>query len=428
MGKKHPRVFYGWWIVGACFLIALYTGGVIFYGFTAIFEPIANEFGWSYTQISFAASLRGLEMSFLAPFIGILADRWGPKRLIFGGVVITAVGLILLSYAMSLAMFYGAFILIAIGIGGCSVTVLMTAVVSWFQRHIGIASGIVVSGFGFGGLLVPVIVTLIEMYEWRLTMTILALGMLAIVLPLSLLFRHKPEQYGYLPYGQVESSVTFDNSLSPSQAVGVDVKVKQVIKSSTFWRIALAFTFHIMVSHAIITHVMPYLSSIGVGRSRSSLVATAIPLTSIVGRLGLGWLGDKLDRRRVAAGALAMMGLGSLCFGYASAGGTWLLVPFLILFGIGYGGANALRPSLVREFFGRSNFGTVFGLLIGINTLGSVIGPPVAGWVYDNWGSYQGIWLVLAGLAVIALVLVATIPGPRSSPTRGQLEGTTSIS
>ena len=257
MDKKHPKVFYGWWIVSACFLIALYTGGVIFYGFTAIFEPIANELGWSYTQISLAASLRGLEMSLLAPFIGILADRWGPKRLIFSGVVITTVGLILLSYAMSLAMFYGAFILIAIGIGGCSSTVLMIAVVNWFRRHVGIASGIVVSGFGFGGLLIPVIVTLIEMYGWRLTMTILALGMLVIVLPLSLLFRHKPEQYGCLPYGQVKGLVTFDNSLSPSQAVGVDVKVKQVLKSSTFWRIALAFTFQIMVSHAIITHVMP---------------------------------------------------------------------------------------------------------------------------------------------------------------------------
>ncbi|MBA7617561.1 L-lactate transporter [subsurface metagenome] len=427
MDKKHPKVFYGWWIVSACFLITLYTGGIIFYGFTAIFEPIANEFGWSYTQISLAASLRGLEMSLLAPFIGILADRWGPKRLIFSGVVITAVGLILLSYAMSLAMFYGAFILIAIGIGGCSVTVLMIAVVNWFRRHVGIASGIVVSGFGFSGLLVPVIVTLIEMYGWRLTMTILALGMLAIVLPLSLLVRHKPEQYGYLPYGQVEGSVTLDNSLSPAQAVGVDVKVKQVLKNSTFWCIALAFTFHVMVSHAIITHVMPYLSSIGVARSSSSLVATAIPLTSIGGRLGLGWLGDKLDRRRVAAGALAMMGLGLLCFGYVSVGETWLLVPFLILFGIGYGGAISLRTSLVREFFGRSNFGTVFGLLIGINMLGGVIGPPVAGWVYDNWGSYEGIWLAFAGLVVIAVVLVAAIPRPRSSPARGQLEGTTSI-
>ena len=70
---KPSSVFYGWWIVGACFLISLYVGGVIFFGFTAFFEPIANEFGWSYTQISLAASLRGLEIGLLAPIFGVLA-------------------------------------------------------------------------------------------------------------------------------------------------------------------------------------------------------------------------------------------------------------------------------------------------------------------------------------------------------------------
>jgi len=116
ISKKHPRVFYGWWVVGSCFLVALYVGGVIFYGFTAIFEPIADEFGWSYTQISLAASLRGLEVGLLSPFIGILVDRWGPRKLIFGGAIILGSGFILLSRTGSLGIFYGAFILIAIGV------------------------------------------------------------------------------------------------------------------------------------------------------------------------------------------------------------------------------------------------------------------------------------------------------------------------
>jgi hypothetical protein len=71
------KVFYGWWIVGAAFFIALYVGGTVFYGFTAVFEPIAGDLGWNYTQISLAASLRGLEMGLLAPLSGILIDRWG---------------------------------------------------------------------------------------------------------------------------------------------------------------------------------------------------------------------------------------------------------------------------------------------------------------------------------------------------------------
>ncbi len=417
MNWKPSRVFFGWWIVSASFFISLYIGGIIFYGFTAIFEPIANETGWSYAQISLAASLRGLEAGLLAPLIGMLADRWGPRRLIFSGAVITAVGLILLSRTTSLGMFYGAFALMAIGLSGCIMTVPMTAIANWFRRKVGIATGIAACGFGFGGLLIPVIVRLIEMYEWRVTMTILAVGMLVTALPLSLVFRHKPEQYGYLPDGQAEDSVTFDSDQGPSQAVEIDVKVKQALKSSTFWRIALAFMCHMMVINAIHTHIMPYLSNIGMPRSMSSLVATAVPLMSISGRLGLGWLGDKLDRKRVAAVGFAIVGFGSLCFGYASSAGIWPLVAFVILFGIGYGGCNALRPSLVREYFGRTNFGAVFGLMMGINMVGGIIGPPLAGWVYDNWGSYQGIWFIFAGLPVVSLISMLTIT-PASTRVR----------
>ncbi len=404
------RVFYGWWVVAAVFLIALYVGGVIYYGFTTIFKPIADELGWSYTQISLAASLRGMEMGLLAPLTGILVDRWGPRRLIFSGAIIASLGLIILSRVTSLGMFYAAFFLIAVGMSACTQTVIMTAVTNWFKKDVGIATGIASCGFGFGGLLIPVMVTLIDMYGWRMTMTILALGMLAIVLPLSILVRHKPEQYGYLPDGEVKSTVMLEDGLAPLQTVEVDFRAKQAIKTSTFWYIALAFACQIVIVSAVQTHILPYLISIGVAKSTSSLVATATALISIGGRLGLGWLGDKFDRKLLAAGAFAMVGLGMFCFGYASNLGIWLFVPFITFYGIGYGGLSALRPSLTRQFFGRMNFGTVFGLIIGINAAVGIIGPPLAGWVYDQWGSYQGIWFVFAGLAIAALIGVLTIP------------------
>jgi len=131
------KVFYGWWIVVASFLTALYLGGAVFYGFTAFFEPIVDEMGWSYTQLSLAASLRGLEMGILSPIVGILADRWGPRRLIFGGVLVTVASLLLLSSTTSLIMFYVSFALLAIGVSACTVTVLLTAVANWFRRKWG---------------------------------------------------------------------------------------------------------------------------------------------------------------------------------------------------------------------------------------------------------------------------------------------------
>jgi len=410
LNRKSSGVFYGWWIVGASFVVALYVAGVVFYGFTAIFEPIASELGWSYTQISLAASIRGLEMGLIAPIIGVLVDRYGPRRLIFGGASIAALGLFFLSRTTSLATFYGAFVLIAIGMSCCSQTVLVTAVTNWFHRKVGIASGIAISGFGSGGVLILVINRLIVVYEWRMTLLILAVGMLATVLPLSLLFRHKPEQYGYLPDGEARSAVTFDNGSATLPTIKVDIRVKQVLKSRAFWHIAVAFTCYTMLVSSIVTHVMPYLSSIGIDRSTAGLVATFVPLMSICGRVGFGWLGDRINRRLVAAGTFTMMVFGSLFFGYAATAGIWLLVPFLILFGIGFGGSNILRPSLTTEFLGRANFGTFFGLIIGINMIGNILGPFMAGLAFDNWGSYQYIWFLFAGLAVISVISVLTIP------------------
>ena len=131
---KPPKVFYGWWIVGAGFLIVLYVGGVIVYGFTAFFQPLANEFGWSYTQISLAASLRGMETGLLAPIVGLMVDRWGSRRLILSGAILSSLGLMLLSRATSLAMFYGAFAIMAVGISTCTGSVLLAPLAHWFHR------------------------------------------------------------------------------------------------------------------------------------------------------------------------------------------------------------------------------------------------------------------------------------------------------
>ena len=407
--SKRPKIFYGWWIVGASFLTFLYVGGAVFYGFTAFFEPIQNEMGWSYTEVSIAASLRGLEMGLLAPLVGVLADRWGPRKLIFGGLFVTIVGLLFLSTARSLLIFYAAFVLIAIGVSACTVLVVLTALANWFQRRMGLALGIASSGFGFSGLLVPVIVRLIEAYDWRAAINILALGMLVLILPLSLFFRHRPEQYGYLPDGETDEAA-YPGEGGARKTVEVQVKVKQALKSGTFWHLALARMYHMMATAAIITHVMPYLSTIGVSRARSSLVATAIPLMSVVGRFAFGWLGDRTNKRLVATGSFIMIGSGVLCFAYTStAAGIWLLVPFVLLLGVGYGSSNSLLPSLGREYFGRNRFGSIYGVVEGIGTAGNMIGPIIAGWVYDNWGSYQPIWFFLTGLAVVAVISIFTI-------------------
>ncbi len=407
---KAPRIFYGWLIVGACFIVAFYVGGVVYFGFTAFFEPIANEFGWSYTQISFAASLRGMEVGLLSPAVGILIDRWGPRWIMFGGLILAGFGLIFISQTTSLAMFYGGFAMVAVGTSACSGAVVMTAVANWFNRKIGIATGITISGVGLGGLMIPLIVKLIDIFQWQTALFIFGLGFCIVISPLALILRHRPEPYGYLPDG-AENAATIPTA---AQEIKYDSKsdigAKQALRSRAFWHISLALTVQFIAFTAVTTHVMPYLSSIGIDRSTSGLIATTLPVISIGGRLSSGWFSDKFNKIRVTVVYCAVTLIGLLLFYYIPQVGIWLVVPFAIFIGIGWGGHSTIRAALTREYFGRSSFGTIIGLMAGFIAIVGVVGPPLAGWIFDISGSYSFAWLLFAFLLFIALIILMTTP------------------
>jgi sugar phosphate permease len=410
-------VFYGNYIVAAAVAITLYTSGIVYFGFTAVFEPIADEFGWSYAKVSFASSLRGFEMGLLAPLVGILVDRLGPRRLIFIGSIIVAVGFTLLSRISTLAGFYIAFVFIATGTSTCSGTVMLTAVTNWFHRRAGLAIGIVSSGFGLGGLMVPLITLLIDSIGWRPAMFTVGLGMLAIVLPLSFVIRHKPEQYGYLPDGDEAKPV----SDGKTKTVTPDIKAKarawqalyQALKGRVFWQIAIASACFAFVIGAVITHMMPFLSSVGIARSLSSVVAFLLPLVSICGRLGSGWLSDRIGSRFVFSLSFLLMIAGILVFAHVNETRQWLLIPFVIALSFGWGLCVTTRTMLIRDHFRRANFGTIIGATFGVMMFGNIAGSPLAGWVYDTLGSYQVAWLSFAGVALAGTILVFTVPPVR---------------
>jgi len=398
------KIFYGWWIVLACFLLSFYVGGAIFFGFTGFFEPIREEFGWSYTQISLAASLRGLEMGIFAPLIGFLVDRFGARKLVFSGTITVGLGLIFLSVTQSLAMFYASFLLIAFGAGGCTSVVVMTAVANWFHKNVGIALGVMMSGFGASGLIVPIIVRLIDVYGWRTTLIILGLGMWILGIPLSFVIRNKPEQYGYLPDGKV-----WREPMPNLEAQGKDVEIgfKEALRKRSFLYLNMVEAIRMMTLFAVVTHVMPYLSSVGIPRPTAGLVAGAIPLFSIIGRFGFGWLGDVFDKRNVIAWTFCFLGLGTLAFSYVHV--RWVIVLFLFLFSPGFGGGSILRGAILREYFGRESFGKMLGIVMGSAAIGGIIGPTLAGWVFDTLGSYHIIWLVFCGVIGLAIGLTLRI-------------------
>ena len=370
------------------------------FGCTAFFEPLIKEFGWNYTQISLATSLRGVEMGIFAPFIGFLVDRFGSKKLILYGIITTGFGFILLSFAKSLLMFYVSFLLLAFGSGSCMGVVLMTTVAKWFDKNVGKAFSVVACAFGAGGLTVPLIVWLIDVFHWRTALIILGVGIWILGIPLALFIRDKPEQYGYFPDGE---------SLPPVKNKGESSEIgfKEGFKQRAFLYLNIVELIRHIIISAVVLHVMPSLSSMGVSRSTAGMVAASLPLVSIVGRVGFGWFGDVFDKRHMMAVALGLIGTGLLAFCYVQQG--WLLLIFILPFSSGWGGSMVLTRSMVREYFGRDSFGKMLGIIMGLGSIGGIIGPTLAGWVFDTLGSYLVTWLIFCGLSALSIGLILRI-------------------
>ncbi|MFC1941908.1 MFS transporter, partial [Chloroflexota bacterium] len=398
----------------ACFLINFFINGAVFFGFTAFFEPIANEFSWSYAQVSLAASLRGMEMGLLAPVAGLAVDRYGPRKLVFAGAICLGIGLALLSRVSSLAMFYGAFVLITMGMSACAGVVTMTAVAHWFRRRVSIAMGLAMSGTAMGGLLIPVNTLLIDEFGWRMAILGIGVGICFLLMLLSMLLRHQPEHYGYLPDGAVENTqitrqpVTAELLLDKRAKMGL----KQVLTNRPFWHISISYLGNFLAVTAVLTHIMPYLSSVGIARATSSLLSSVVPMATIFGRLGFGWLGDRFDQRWLTTISVIAVGVGMFLFSYISSDGMWLAMPFTLFFSIGWGGSAIMIPVLIRTYYGRSSFGTALGFVMGITAVGQVLGSPVAGWIFDTSGSYQSAWIGFAVLLFASAIVMVTAPKP----------------
>jgi MFS family permease len=401
-------VFYGWWVILACFILAIITGAFTFFGFTAFFDPLVKEFGWSYTQVSFALSLRGIEMSMLSPLVGFLVDRYGSRRLALLGVITVGLGFIMLSFTRTLWMFYASIILIAFGGGGCTGVVLMHVAVNWFQRKAGLALGILTSGFGASGFLIPVIVWLIDDFGWRTAVITLGAVTWFIGIPLVLVIRNTPEECGLCQDGiKIDPDPPSATRSEKNDGKPEKVDLLQALRHRAFIFLALGEAIRMMVVAAVITHIMPYLNFLHVPRATAGLIAAGVSVISILGRFGFGWLADYFDKRYTIAISMGMMSLGM--FSLFTVDVWWVMILFLFLFPIGYGGGTSVRGALLGEYFGRAAFGRLIGLVMGIGAIGAMIGPTLTGFIFDTTGSYYIAWIGLGIISCFSVVLMLNI-------------------
>jgi len=402
--------FFGWWVVFASAAIVFLTGGTFFYGFGALFNPIVNEFGWSRASVSFAFSLRSEVGGIAAPVVGFMVDRLGARRLMTGGVFIVALGFVLLSRIESLWAFYGAVIVIAIGMSACAGPVGMVAIAHWFRRKRGRALALMTVGAGTSGVMVLILALLISELGWRSSLLIMAGLQLAVCVPLALSVRTRPEEMGLRPDGDPwDSPEQAANPPPPATLEGFTVA--EAVRSPSFWKLSLAMMLTNLGTLAIVVHQIPFLTSqVDVSEGAAAATVTAMTLLSLLGRLGLGQLADVMDKRKVLAISLGITALSLLLF--ATVREPWQMLYALPVFALGFGGVIPVRPAFQAEYFGMRAFGAIQGLISTIATLGALLGPVFAGWMYDMTESYRIAFVVLSAGSFLAMPLVLSIRSP----------------
>jgi MFS family permease len=321
-------------------------------------------------------------------------------------VITVGLGFVLLSFTHSLWMFYASIILIAFGGGGCTGVVMMHIVSNWFQKKVGLALGILTSGFGASGFLIPVIVWLIDDFGWRTAVIIVGLGTWVIGIPLVLVIRNTPEEYGLHPDGRKTDPSPVARA-DGKDCEAEDVNFRDALRHRAFLFLALTEAIRMMAVAAVITHIMPYLNFLHIPRATAGLIAAGVSVISILGRLGFGWLADFCDKRYTIAASLAMMSLGMFALFYVDIG--WVMILFLLLFPSGYGGGTSVRGALLSEYFGRAAFGRLIGIVMGVGAIGAMIGPTLTGFIFDTTGSYYLAWMGLGIISCVSVLLMLNI-------------------
>jgi MFS family permease len=422
-GKKR-RVFFGWYIVAATAVQAFYTSGAFFFGFTAFFNPIANEFGWSRAATAAALALQRTESGIVGPFVGFLVDRYGARGVMLVGTVVVAIGFFSLARISSLPTFYLSFGLLALGISMSTMVTTMPVISNWFMRRRSRAMTLAFCGGASGGLVAPLLVWAIANYGWRTILDWIAVGYLLIGIVVTMFLRHHPEPYGYLPDGRIPNSddvhkkVSVDTGDTPD-GVAVDngqadeeisFTLRQMMRTPALWLLVFGMGISGLVMSAIGLFVIPGLESYGISTATAAIAVMFIAIFNLIGRFVLGFLGDYMDKRYLLAFTYLMLALGSLAF--ASIYQVWHIAFFVLLYPLGHGGTVPLRFAILADYFGRKSYGALLGLTMTLTAVFGIIGPVFTGLVFDLTGSYRIAFLVIGVISLTAVPLTLLVKKP----------------
>jgi MFS family permease len=423
LGKLRDRLaglFYGWRMVGVSCAIRLLGGGLHAYGFTVFFLPITQELGLSRAATSLVFSLARAQGAIEGPVAGYCIDRYGPRPVIFVATLLAGIGYMLLAGVHSytaLLIVYMAIISLSYQAGFMDATMVVAN--SWFIRKRALAMSLTSGSIALGGTLItPFLAYAVHTWGWRSAAMGAGVAFLIGGLPLSLLLRRSPESMGLLPDGEPLPK-TMDAKGSTHPVAEAEFSMQQTLHSRQFWLLSFATTFRVVCSSCVLVHFVPILVWRGLTEQRAAFFLAFIALLGMPAHLLIGWLGDRLNKPRLMATCMIIASLSVyLLFSNTAEWQLWLaLVLFTVVEGL-----FPVTWATVGDFFGRNNFAKVRGSMSFLYMWGSVIGPVIAGAVYDRTQSYSPLMWGLIGLCWATALIYAVLVKPISrSSSRANL-------
>ncbi len=405
-------LFYGWYIVLAGGTTNFLVGGVIGFSFGVFIEPIRDELGWTVAAITIGYSLRAFESGLMAPFTGYLVDRFGPRRMAFGGLLVVFVGMLLFASAHTIWHYYASSLVIAIGQSAGGFTPFSAAVMNWFQRSRSRAMGLLFAGNAAGYMIAPVVAVLIAAFGWRTTLVIAAFVILTVGVPLAAVLRDRPEPYGQHPDGISPEEAERRGDQAAHLASTSGMSLAEALRTPAFYLLAVAITFGGPTQNVWIVHQVPHLQNVGFSAVHAGLAVAVYGAIQIPGRFFFGLIADSFGRKRTYVACFLAQGIGLIIFANVTSERIWLLALFYPFYVFGHGAYVVLFMTLIADYFGAARFSTLRGLAMMAQMPFGVAFPIIAGLVFDRDGTYQGIFVIYGLLVMISALCITLIRRP----------------
>jgi MFS transporter, OFA family, oxalate/formate antiporter len=409
------RVFYGWWIVLAAFLNLFFSVGILYYGFPVFYPSMVDSLGFTRSQLT-----QGFLIGFVvaALLFGILAgaliDRWGATRVIRVGIWFVGLSLILMGSMTRLWQYYLLCVTEVVGYVLTGPIPNQVLISNWFQVRRGRAMGYAYLGLGLGGAISPLLINaLIQSFGWRHAFQIIGTLILLVLFPVAQwVTRSNPRELNLWPDGVLGRVATLDPNEARETATAAPialfgVELRQAVRTRNFWLILVACTLTIGAIGAVTQHLILFLKDHGYSQSAASRVSSALLVSSLAGRVIVGYFADRYSAKNVMA--LFYFALG-------------LAIPFLLLvnrpaaiwgfavcFGFAMGADYMLIPLVTAQCFGLTTLGKLLSLIIMGYSLGQWFAPWLAGRIFDAYHSYDPAWIMMTIAATAGAALIYAV-------------------